>query len=105
MAHHSGDRPDDDKLRDMFEAKSDKIAELELALQLGATGEAPEGKLVERDEGAIRMGFTIQDGKVVMAFGKEIAWVGFTPDQADAIADQLKIKAARARLLTPAAND
>lgn len=49
---------------------------------LGATGAFPRGKLHERDEGEIQIGVTATRGTVVIAFGKEIAWLGLPPQQA-----------------------
>ena len=51
--------------------------------KLGATGEFPEGKLDETDEGELRLvvgGY--KDGTVAINFGKPIAWLGMKPQQA-----------------------
>lgn len=58
--------------------------------KLGATGRFPEGKLVPEDEGETLVAIGSKDGKVVIDLGKPTAWIGFTPDQADAIADTLR---------------
>jgi hypothetical protein len=68
---------------------------------LGATGQFPEGKLTPEDEGEIRIGITHLDGKVVLDFGKRVAWLGLTPDQADEIAATLIKHAAEARSTAP----
>lgn len=48
----------------------------------GATGQFPRGKLHESDEGEIRIGVTVKSGTVVLAFGKDVSWVGMPPRQA-----------------------
>lgn len=57
---------------------------------LGATGDHPEGKLNEDDEGGLRFAVGHQDGNVILDFGKAVVWVGLPPDTADQIADMLK---------------
>lgn len=53
------------------------------AITFGATGEFPDGKLNELDEGGIRFGITVVDGKLIMNFGaKPITWIGFTKAEA-----------------------
>lgn len=60
-----------------------------LQRELGATGQFPEGQLNDDDEGEIRIAIGSTEGKVVMDFGKPIAWIGFTPEQARGIAELL----------------
>ena len=50
----------------------------------GPTGTYPQGKLNPKDEGALAIGFRVEHGKLVMEFGKEIAW--FAMDKATATA-------------------
>jgi hypothetical protein len=51
-------------------------------VKIGATGEFPDGKLDEDDEGALRMRIG-NDGKSVrLDFGEPIAWLAFGPDDA-----------------------
>ncbi len=57
---------------------------------LGATGEYPEGKLNEDDEGELRLAVGHNEGNVILDFGKPVVWVGLPPDTADAIADMLR---------------
>lgn len=59
-------------------------------VKLGATGKFPEGKLTESDEGEIAFGITHKNGKVVVSFGKPVAWVGFGPAQATELAGLLR---------------
>jgi hypothetical protein len=58
--------------------------------KLGATGNFPQGKLNPEDEGEIKVGVLVQDGKVILAFGKPIAWMGMDPPQARALAEALR---------------
>ncbi len=90
MAHHAGP---DEKMMGAFQslfAKQDAADEI-TSLQeiLGATGKYPEGALTEDDEGELRVGVTVADGKVVLAFGKPIDWIGFGAEQARDIAQTL----------------
>jgi hypothetical protein len=63
--------------------------------KLGATGEFPDGKLNDHDEGELRFGvITDAEGNVCMHFGKPVAWFGMPPAQAVELA-QLLIKHAR----------
>ena len=74
--------------------KKSKIADLmrEITKQagLGATGSHPQGKLDGSDEGEIKIAVAVVDGKVVINFGKPVAWVGFDAKQARQIADLLR---------------
>lgn len=59
-------------------------------------GEYPNGKLDATDQGAIAVGFSSEPGIVKMHFPKPVvAWIGFTPEQAIAMAESL-IQHARA---------
>jgi len=79
MAHHSADTSfPPEFLRSM----------------LGPTGKFPDGKLTDSDEGEIAIAVGSKDGKVVIDFGKPTAWIGFTPAQANDIADLLRKHAA-----------
>jgi len=50
----------------------------------GATGNFPQGKLNDTDEGALKIGITYDklDGIVRVEFGKPTAWIGMPPPQA-----------------------
>lgn len=61
----------------------------------GATGQHPMGKLTEHDEGELQFTIGQKDGKVVLDFGKPVAWVGMPAQQAADLAAFL-IKRARA---------
>lgn len=55
-------------------------------LGLGATGEFPQGKLEKQDEGEIKFGICIYQGKVMLNFGKPCTYVGFDPQLAVQVA-------------------
>jgi hypothetical protein len=59
-------------------------------MKLGGTGDFPRGKLNADDEGALRIGVTVKDKTVVIAFGKETAWIGM--DKAGALMFAAMIK-------------
>lgn len=55
----------------------------------GETGKFPRGKLHADDEGELQMGVTVNQGTVILAFGKPVAWLGLTPQIARALAATL----------------
>ena len=65
------------------------------AQKLGATGQYPEGKLNPDDEGeiAFAIGADKPNKKVLIDFGKPVAWIAMTPDQATQFARILIEKA------------
>jgi hypothetical protein len=73
MAHHS-------------DVLSDKMQETAQQLGLGATQRFTHGRLNETDEGELQLAIGEENGRVVMNFGKPVAWIGFTPEQAMEIA-------------------
>jgi hypothetical protein len=62
-----------------------------MSKKFGPTGNFPMGKMNTDDEGELQMGVTNdpQNGTVVLAFGKPIAWIGLYPAQARAMAEAL----------------
>jgi hypothetical protein len=66
---------------------------------LGATGRFPEGKLNADDEGEIAVGIAAdrKNRKVVVDFGKPVAWIGFSPEQATELGEMLIAKGMEAR--------
>jgi len=54
--------------------------------QPGATGQYPNGKLNEHDEGELQIKIGTENGAVVMHFGKEIMWLGLSPTDARGLA-------------------
>jgi len=67
--------------------------------KLGATGEHSEGKIREDDEGDLKLAVGIDpDSKnIIIDFGKSVAWLGMTPDDAIGLAEVLTKKAAEAK--------
>jgi len=97
MAHHGSAPLNDSELAKLFGQRSPEL-DVEQALgKLGATGKFPEGKLTDRDEGEIRIAIGQRDGKIVIDFGQPTAWIGFTADQADDLANVLHKHATEAR--------
>lgn len=86
MGHHS-QMPFEDLSNDPFEIFQEKLQ------QLGATGKFSDGKITDNDEGEIVIGITEKDGRIIMKFGKQIEWIGFTKQQALDIAVSLIQKA------------
>lgn len=60
------------------------LEQLEAAeqLALGHTGEFPDGKLNENDEGQLQSAIWNHNGNVLVDFGNEVAWIGFDPQGA-----------------------
>jgi len=80
-----------EQLREVFRDDQPDSAENALKPQLGPTGRFPGGKLVDSDEGEIRLAVGTKGGKVVLDLGAPTAWVGFDPEQARDLA-QLFVK-------------
>lgn len=98
MAHHSNtpfDKDERDAFREMFDA-------LEPYPPFGPTGRFPQGRYTKHDEGEIAFGVAADKkaGKVVIDFGQPTAWIGMDADQADALAESLRSKAAEIRAAT-----
>ena len=66
-------------------------------LQLGGTGEYPEGRLDGDDEGGLRAALTVECGKLVLRFGKNLSWIAMTPDEAEIFGNILIDRARKAR--------
>jgi hypothetical protein len=64
-------------------------------MEIGATGNFPNGKLNSDDEGelAIRIASDPKKGVVMIDFGKPVKWVGLPKDQAFELAEILKKRA------------
>lgn len=65
-------------------------------------GEYPNGRMNEDDAGAIAMAVGHEDGRVVMKFPKPVAWIGFSGDEAMALAQLLITHARKAGITAPA---
>lgn len=61
--------------------------------KLGATGEFPDGKLNEEDEGQLQLAVGVRNGQVFMAFGKPVSWMAMPPGEARKFAAMLNEKA------------
>jgi hypothetical protein len=106
MGHHGSDEPSIEMLRSMEAAKAsmrdDKASIMEQMVKaetptFGATGKFPMGELDKTDEGEIAFGVTSHRGKVIINFGKPVAWLGMDARQAGALAATLIQHAARCR--------
>jgi len=85
-----------DQLEAGFHAEPQPNEELLDAIEelgLGATGEYPHGKAFADDEGQLRAALAVKDDKLVMMFGKNIAWLAMTAAEARTFALSLQAKA------------
>ena len=107
MAHHGPNRfdeKDESELRRSLVEDAEDPDETDFSKfipsgekpDLGATGKYPEGKLREDDEGEIALGIAVHKGKIIMDFGGDMGWVGFTPEQSRQIASILQKRAKEA---------
>lgn len=95
---HHGDREYDGPSEEMLKARTDAITQKTeeilrqqaKELELGATGQYPDGKLKADDEGEIKIGVTNHNGKVFIAFGKLVEWIGLEPEQARELAEYIR---------------
>lgn len=62
----------------------------------GPTGNFPDGKLGEHDEGEIVYGVSDKDGVVIINFGKPVSWLGLRPSDAHELAGALVERAKHA---------
>lgn len=69
------------------------VKETARTLGLGATGEYPHGSLGPDDQGELRAGLTVKEGKLVLVFGKEVSWLALTPEEAREMARLLVVRA------------
>jgi len=76
MSHHSSDW-DEDARRAMSATMKDIF------------GEFPNGRLNKEDEGAVACAVGHEKGVVKLLFPKPVAWIGFTPEQAIDLAQDL----------------
>ena len=57
--------------------------------KLGATGEFPDGKIDQHDEGELNIGMRVEGENVIIDFGKPVVWLGFPPEVARNMAAML----------------
>lgn len=65
------------------------VSETGAAREPGPTGEYPAGKLTPEDEGGINFRIGTMNGRVVMDFGTQVAWIGMLPNEARQLAGLL----------------
>ena len=82
MSHHS--QEDQDRLAEQMK---------DLSTVVGETGDFPEGKLTDHDEGGLVFALGVVNGRVVLHFGKSVAWVGMNSTQARELAGLLEHRA------------
>ena len=63
----------------------------------GATGQFPNGKLTEHDEGEIQFAVGERGENVIIDFGKPVAWFAMSAEQAEGLADCLRDHAREVR--------
>jgi hypothetical protein len=66
--------------------------------ELGGTGEFPDGKIDPTDEGELKIALSHAEGRVLVHFGKPVAWIGLDKSTAIALATGL-LKHAGAELV------
>lgn len=100
MAHH-GPKPllDGEDQEAHARLKKELLKNEHLLQSLGATGEFPQGKLAEHDEGELQFAIGVRDGKVVIEFGKPVHWVGMDRHQAMQLGEMLIAKADQCLLI------
>ncbi len=108
MSHH-GENPfdayDEATKRKMQDLIRDQNKAVFRQANLGPTGQFPEGKMAEHDEGEISFAVGHPGGKVVIDFGSPVAWVGMEPQQAVALANTLISHAKKARIIGAPKNE
>lgn len=100
MAHH-GDDPSAVPIGAMTGKTLDELRECLKPIpymdnpRFGATGRHPQGFYNDNDEGEIQFGVAAdkKQGKVLLNFGKPVAWIGFDREQAIELANSLRQKA------------
>ena len=60
---------------------------------IGATGEFPDGKLNENDEGGLQMAIFTKDENLIIEFGKPVHWLGMSKAEAKEFARAILKKA------------
>ncbi len=70
-----------------------------LATVLGATGEFPDGKISDDDEGELRLAVTgdQRTGNVIIDFGKPVVWMALPAEQAVGLAEVIAKQAEKAK--------
>jgi hypothetical protein len=100
MAHHGND-PDAVAMNNLTDEAREKLRQLQQQIperpfpSLGATNRFPQGQLNQNDEGEIMFAVAADknQGKVLINFGKPVAWVGMDREQAIDLSNLLRQKA------------
>jgi len=82
MSHHS--QEDQERILDELN---------QMNTVLGETGKFPDGELNKDDEGEIVFALAVHNNRIIMHFGKSVAWVGMKPDEARSLAAVLELRA------------
>lgn len=95
MGHHSS-KPMDDAFRQQMEIETQRM-------RLGASGKTPAGKLHDTDEGEIRFGVSHDPNrrKVIINFGKPVAWMAMEPEDAASLGQLLIDHSLKVRGIDP----
>ena len=86
-------------MTDWAESPDDKVevSEDDQPPKLGPTGEYPDGKISEEDEGQIQLAVGVtKGGDVFMDFGVKVKWLAFDPQEAIEIAKMIAVNAQKA---------
>src|SRR4029450_7767888 len=89
---HQGDRWFKEAVEQAEVAETIQAMKAETRAQgtpLGETGRFSNGALTPDDEGELRYAVTASGGKVILAFGTPVEWMGMLPRQAQELADAL----------------
>ena len=89
---HHGDRWSKEAVQQAKVAETIQAMKAETRAQgtpLGETGRFTHGALTPDDEGELRYAVTASGGKVILAFGTPVEWIGMTPRMAHQLADAL----------------
>jgi len=86
MSHHS--QEDQEKILELTKDME------ELGTIVGETGKFPDGSLNSEDQGEIVFAIaSTPNNRIIIHFGKSVAWVGMTPDEARSLATLLEYRA------------
>ena len=108
MSHHSPQHPNEkfaeileklpvESLEARFNEINESLSDSRRGMDLGPTGEHPDGILTPSDEGGLQYRIGSKAGKVVLDFGKPVVWIGFNPEGADGLWRAIKKHTRRAR--------
>src|SRR2546428_1856537 len=100
---HQGDRWFKEAMQQAKMAETIQAMKAETRAQgtpLGETGRFIHGALTPDDEAELRYAVTASGGKVILAFGTPVEWIGMTPRMAHQLADALNKWARETRSLT-----